>query len=374
MAIAVLFAASAAAVRYAVGLVLVWRYARRGRLDRLPAGPTPPVTLLKPLYGAIDGLEGNLEATLRQNYPAFEVVFCHERAEDPALEAARAAAARTPDVDVSFLCGRADGVANPKAAVLALGADAARHDLVAAADDDVAPDPLYLRDLAAGLAEADAVSFPPVLVGARTIPARLAALAVNTDGMLNVLFAHGRAMTGSTIGVRADALERAGGWRAVGDRIADDYDLGKALRAAGCTLGLARRPARLHSPGGGIGDTVAWMTRWARTILHAAPGWFLLMAAGSLVAPALIVVALATAHSGWAWGLLAVLTGLRAAIAIVVEVAFTRDMSMVRAIPLLPTLWLLEPWGVVRALLGRHVVWRGRRYRLERGRARLLDS
>ena len=73
-----------AVLRQAVGLALLLRFLRRARVASIPKGPTPPLTLIKPLYGADPGLEENLVATLRQNYPEFEVLFVHERPDDPA--------------------------------------------------------------------------------------------------------------------------------------------------------------------------------------------------------------------------------------------------------------------------------------------------
>src|SRR5258706_15676199 len=52
---------------------------------------TPFVTVFMPLRGIDEGLRENINATLAQDYPAFEVVFVADRAEDPALAAVEAA-------------------------------------------------------------------------------------------------------------------------------------------------------------------------------------------------------------------------------------------------------------------------------------------
>ena len=366
-----LIAGALSLLRYLVALPILVRWLRRGTVRSMPAGATPPITLLKPLYGADRDLEANLEATLRQNYPAFEVLFLHEREHDPALAAVEIARARVPDVPVRVLQGRDSQATNPKAAVLIEGERAARFAILAAAESDVRPDPLYLRDIANALADADAVSFAPLLFGAQRLPARLAAFAINTDGLLGVLLGRGRLMTGSTVGVRREALDAIGGWAAVGDRIADDITLGRALRHAGSRVVLARRAARVLAPDGGWASTAGWMTRWARTLRVAHPPLYV-ASLPFVFAPLLLLLAIATgpaAGHGW---LLAGIAAARIGTAVAIELRYIWDGSLLRTIVYLPLLWILEPCGFIAGLLGRTINWRGRRYRLKGDRATLV--
>lgn len=371
-AVGALVLGAVAVLRQAVGLAMALRFARRANPRSIPAGPTPPLSLLKPLYGDEPGLEENLVATLRQNYPEFEVLFVHERADDPALAAADAAMRAVPDVEARKIAGRDADVANPKVAVLVRGEAQARHGILVSADADVRPDPLYLRDVANGLEDADLVSFLPVFFGMRTFWARTVGLLLDTDSLLPLFVADGRVVTGSTIGVRREVLERAGGYRAVADRIADDFELGRAVQRAGGRLALARRPARLFMPGGGLGESVGWGVRWLRTVRSTLPAAYVALLLVAFAPLLLVVALLVSPYPAAALWLLVVHTVGRAAAAALVDLRFCRDGSLLRSLHLLPLLWFLEPAAAVAGAFGGTVLWRGRRYRLRSGRATLL--
>ncbi len=352
-----------ALVRYLSALHAGSLFLARANVRFIPKGPTPPISLLKPLYGAEDGLEDNLIATLRQNYPEFEVLFLHEREGDPALSAVDAALAAVPDVEARTISGRAEDATNPKVAVLIRGEEEARHDIIVAADSDVVPDPLYLRDVANGLIDADAVSFVPMLFGAKTFWAQAISLFVNTDGYATGVVANGRLMTGATIAVKRDALEAIGGYHAVASHIADDYSLGQALRRAGKRIALARRPVRVRAGAGGL----AWVVRWLRTVRSTAPLLYVLWLP-TAIAPLLLLLT----FDAWSLGCLAALTVMRLSFAVIHDFRFLWDRSLIRSLWLLPVLWLLEPCWWLAGMCGNHITWRGRRYRLKGGRAKVV--
>ncbi len=364
-----LWVGGAAVLRQLLGLACLVRYLRRARVASIPKGPTPGISLLKPLYGEDPGLLANLEATLRQNYPDFEALFLHERPDDPAAPIADAAMARVPDVPARRIEGRDPEARNPKVAVVLRGEAVARHAILAVADSDVRPDPLYLRDIANALAEADAVSFVPVVFGMRGFWARVGGLLFDTEAVLSVLLGFGRIVTGATVGIRREALAKVGGFRAVADRIADDYSMGVLLRRAGCRLTLARRAARLYAPGGGLRGTARQAVRWARTVRSVAPLQYALALPLS-TAPLLLLFG----GGGAALLLLALHTVARATFATLVDFRFCWDRSLVRTLPLLPLLWILEPLNLLLGLVGSTVDWRGRRYRVRGGRATLVDG
>ena len=61
-----------------------------------PSGPWPRLALLVPVTGAAAGLEGRLQALLRQDYPDYEVVFATRDAQDPATAVIQSLIPRYP--------------------------------------------------------------------------------------------------------------------------------------------------------------------------------------------------------------------------------------------------------------------------------------
>lgn len=306
----------AALARYLVAAPFLARYLLRARVARIPKGPTPPISVLKPLLTPSPTRERDLEATLRQNYPDFEVLFVEPGEADPA----RRAAALVPDVPVRFL---AEG-----------GADSARHDVLVAAAPEVRPDPLWLRDAANGMAEGDVVAFPPILFGARTTGARLRALFVNIDAFLVLLMARGAPGACPVIAYRRSVPRGA--------------------------VVLSRRAARCHLPEGAPAESLCGLLETARVLWKEAPLSAAAAAAGGSAPALLLAAAVAGPARGPALLLLALHAAARVACAVVLDYRFCWDRSLVRALPLLPALWILEP-----------LLWLGGLLPAGRGRARL---
>jgi len=224
---------------------------RRGRVRGFAAGPTPPISVV--VAGAPDPF-------LRQNYPEYEVLATEER-----------------DADVAV---RTSGEPH--------------HDLVVHANPFLRPDPLFLRDAAAG----GEVAFVPVICAATTLDAKLRALSANSDAVLDTLLCGAR-------------LARGG-----------------ARAGAGRTL--ARRPVCVAEAGLGWGDI--------RPVL----------AVPLAAAPLLLLICVPTRPG--ALTMLILIALLRIGVAVSMELRAVRDGTTLAALPWLPLLWIVEPWLL---LLGR---------------------
>jgi glycosyltransferase involved in cell wall biosynthesis len=113
---------------------------------------TPFVTIFVPCRGVDDGLRENVSAIFAQDYPAFEIIFVSDRADDPALAVAEEARRSFTDdsgptmrvVISGPATGRGQKVHNLRVAVL--HADP-KTEVFVFVDTDARPQPIWLRFL-----------------------------------------------------------------------------------------------------------------------------------------------------------------------------------------------------------------------------------
>jgi ceramide glucosyltransferase len=198
---------------------------------------------------------------------------------------------------------------------------------------------------------------------AHSWPARMEALGIATDFAPSVLVAHLAGASdfalGSTMAFRAADLRRIGGFEAIGDFIADDYQLGRRIHGLGLDVLLSRCVVETQLDTDTWGDAWRHQVRWARTIRRSAPGGYAGLPATHATLWSLALAS--TGHGKAAAALLALRLAASAAGALVVG-----DAASLRSLPLVPLRDLAGVALWAAGLAGCEVVWRDKRLRLAR--------
>jgi ceramide glucosyltransferase len=357
------------------GLASFLRERRRQRgLAGLVERQLPPVSILKPLKGIDPQIWEAFCSHCEQDYPDYQLVFGVSDPEDPAIALVRRLQEKYPDRQIDLLVCQRDLGTNRKLSTLAQMLSAARHEVLLVNDSDIRVAPDYLRRVIAPLADA-AVGMVTCLyrgVASGTLGSRLEALGISTDFVPGVLSA--RLIEkglhfglGSTLAFRRADLQAIGGFEAIVDYLADDYELGNRIAALGKRVELNEVVVETFLPGYSLRQFFDHQLRWARSV-RGARSWGYLGLLFTFGVPWALVTLLAAGGAAWAWVMFAVMAAARLAVGLTSAVAVLRDEQMLRDIFLLPVRDLIAPivWAI--GLAGNRIAWRGDVFYLKDGR------
>jgi ceramide glucosyltransferase len=226
------------------GVIKFRRETRRQIASLLGDVRLPPVSILKPVHGLEAQLKKNIESFFRQNYPAYEILFAADHADDPALEVVREVCARYPQIKSRILV---TGTPWPNPVVYAFHclAEAANHEILVTSDSDVEVDPEYLREVVAPFLDNRVGMVTCVYRGknAAGFFSELTSIGMSIEMTAGVLVANllegMKFGLGPTTVVRKDALASIGGYAALKDYIAYDFAIGDLIAKAGYRVALS---------------------------------------------------------------------------------------------------------------------------------------
>jgi ceramide glucosyltransferase len=254
----------------AAGLKQIRRQ-RRSRRSKAGAKPFQPgVSVLKPLRGLDPNTEAALLSQVRQDYPVFEVLFGVHNESDAAIPAVRALQRQYPDVSIRLVIGAPD-LPNGKVGALCALAREARYPVWVVNDGDIRVDKNYLASVVAPLKNSSiGVVTCPYRAMAHTLPAGWESLGITTDFMPSTFVAQILGVRefglGSTLVFRAEDLEKVGGFPAIADCIADDYQLAKRITTLGKRSLLSDYVVETSLGEDTWAGVWRHQIRWARTI------------------------------------------------------------------------------------------------------------
>jgi len=342
----------------------------------------PGVSILKSLKGLDPGMLDAFRSHCRQNYAGeFELLFGVASLGDPAAAAVKELQAEFPERTIRLVeCQQQLGT-NGKVSTLAQVAAHARNDFMLINDSDITVSPRYLERVMSRFAPASHGANKPIvgMVTAlyrgrahSTLPSTLEALGIATEFMPGVLLSkmiegglhYG---LGSTLAVRRESLEKAGGLLSIVDHLADDYELGARIAHEGYRIEVCAEVVETSVPAYDWRGFFDHQLRWLRTVRCSRPAGY----AGLIVTHGLgwaLLNVLASGLGPVSLWLLGLSFFLRLAQAMTVGAAVLGDHDVLANLWLLPLRDVIAMGLWVAGLAGDTIVWRGERFALKNGK------
>ena len=331
-------------------------------------GELVPVTLLKPLHFDSTGLEEDLDTFLAQDYPLpVQIVFGVQDVADPAIAIVNHLKARHPDVDIDLVIDSRRYGSNAKVCNLINMMERAKHGVLVLSDSDIAVPRDYLRRVVGALHQpgVGAVTCPYTGRAGASAWSTLAAMGTSYEFLPNMVFGTwwgiADACLGSTIAIKRDTLGRIGGFEAFSNYLADDYEIGRAIRHRGQRVSVLPLAVTHRCTEETFSDLFHHELRWSRTVRILRPGSHL----GTIVTFPFPLALAALALLGTGTGALAVaLAALFARFTLKarMEKAFGAASGPYWLLPIRDTLSLAV---FIASFFGQKVAWRGTRLKVE---------
>jgi ceramide glucosyltransferase len=341
-----------------------------GLNDRLPP---PGISILKPVKGMDAGSYDNFASFCRQQYAGpLQLVFAIASADDPVIPVIRQLITDFPATDISLVVNPAIHGPNYKVSNLINAFPMAAHDIIIVCDSDIRVTPQYLSSVAEhfrdpGIGLVTSLYRTSSVHGIATA---LEATGFTTEMIPNVMVARQlEGLTfalGASMAVRREALASIGGFEALADYLADDYQLGNKIHHAGWQIALDNCFVESMMKQENLMAVLSRQLRWARTMRVSRPGGYL--ASGiTLPFPAALLAALTASSEIAALAAIALLYAVRLAVAILFSRSFVHDSLLPRWLWLIPLRDMLAFCTWALSFLGSQVAWRGYRFRLMNG-------
>jgi ceramide glucosyltransferase len=273
---ALLLLALAPFAYYIAALIAARKFFRRR--TEPPPDFTPPVSILKPIFGLDREAYENFASFCRQDYPEFEVVFCVSDREDPAVPVIEKLIVGFPARAIRLLVGAEPVGASDKMNKLCRMAREAKHQILVVSDSDVRVEPGFLRAVVAPFRDPQVGGvtclYRGLTDGSRA--ADLEAIGNSTDFAAGVLVARMlggmKFMLGAIMATTKERLREIGGFESIADYFADDYELGNRIAARGARVELTTFPVSIVYPHETLGDAFRHQLRWNLSIRTSRPG------------------------------------------------------------------------------------------------------
>lgn len=357
---------------YVLAIAAAVRFFRRQRYNGFPDFH-PSVSLLKPVHGVDFASYENFSSFCRQNYENYEILFCVNDLSDPAVPLIQRLIADFPDRPIRVLSGAPQIGTNRKVNNLALLTKEARHDVVIQTDGDVRVGPNFVRELVAPFSnpQVGVVSCFYRSIAEANLWAEIEAVGTVSDFFAGAIVADWKEgvtfALGAAVATTKTWLAQIGGYEALADYLADDYEIGNRVHKAGGLVLLSREPVWTMYSAQTLRGFWEHQVRWARTVRLVRPAsYFGLLITQGL--PWAIAAALCVPTLPIAVGYLAAYLVLRLASAWTVAIWGLDDDLLKRKIWLLPLRDAIHFFVWIAGFMSNRVRWSGQEYRIHKGK------
>lgn len=350
-------------VYYVLSMYCAWDFFSERREEPGPPAHTPSISVLKPVRGLDREAYENYASFCRQDYPEYEVLFAVSDGDDPAIPVIERVMRDHPERPVRLLVGAPELGLNSKVNKLCRLVEEARYELLAISDSDVRVEPDYLRQVAVPFRDAQVGAVTALFRGNAdaSLLSQLDAIGAGEDFSGTLIarrFEGMKFLLGTTMAMRRERLAEAGGFAALANHHADDFELGRRIAARGHRIELLREPVWMIFPKQSVGALLRHEMRWMIVLRNIRPRGHL----GMLFTHGLpwALAAAAVAQSWWlAAGFLTAYLTLRLAMAWTISVWGLKDPVVRRNLWLIPLRDALAFLVWLASFASNRVRWRG---------------
>jgi ceramide glucosyltransferase len=331
----------------------------------------PPITVLKPLCGLdLDAYE-NLASFCNQDYPCYQVIFVVREENDPSLTIVWQLMQEYRDRDISLVVNPGTIGTNLKVSNLANAIKEAKYEIVAIADSDIQVGPDYLQQVVQPLSD-ETVGVVTCLYNskAKGLIANFEALATSCEFHPSVLVARKlegiEFAFGSTIVTRQKVLDAIGGFEAIADCLADDFQLGKLPTTKGYKVVLSSYIVQHLLATESFFDLLSRQIRWARCV-RVERFWSYLGLLFTHATVTSLLFLFFTLGSKLGWTVLGITWSLRLIAAHSIAIRYLKDPVTQKFFWLIPLRDLVSFVIWCCGLIGDQIEWRGKKFKLIKG-------
>ncbi len=251
---------------------------------------SPPVTILKPIYGLDPDMLNCLRSFCQQDYPKFQVIFGLQNEKDPAIPFVKKVVEEFSNCDISFIINTELHGTNHKVSNLINMNPYIKYEYLLIADSDMRVSQNYLSQVMEPFSDEKVGVITCLYSGRSTgrITSKLNAMFINTWFLPSVLISRilqpMKYCLGATMIVKRGVLSKIGGFESLSNHLADDYILGKLISSLGYKIYLSDYIVENMVEETSLKNLIKHELRWARTLRRVEPiGYALTFLTDSLV-------------------------------------------------------------------------------------------